>query len=122
MTVESIVKYAIILIVVLTLHRLVSKPLDRWWHWRSLARSYRKFPPHQNVEELAARIERLGDCFLDRASARLAEYGGRSIWEWQLGMDLKELVDIVRSNIPADNYTSNARLGARYVQHTDEPQ
>jgi hypothetical protein len=108
MSLESLLYYGIGLVLLFGLLSRISKPLERWQRWRSFTRSYKRLPPHQNVGELADRLERLGDCFLDRSIAGnlLDPRRDKSTWEWQLGMDLKELVDQVRSHIPHDNYTS----------------
>src|SRR6267143_353572 len=114
MSLESLLYYGIGLVLFFGVLSRISKPLERWQRWRSFARLYKRLPPHQNVGELADRLERLGDCFLDRSIAGnlLDLRHDKSTWEWELGMDLKELVDQVRSHIPPDNYTSQGFLAA----------
>src|SRR5262245_27086424 len=108
MTLESWLYIIVLILVFGGFANWISSPLQRWLSWRSFAHTYKRGPPHQYVGDLADRLERLGDCFLDRSIAGKFDLGfvGKSTWEWQLGMDLKELVDLVRSHIPPDNYTS----------------
>ena len=107
MSLETLLYYGIGLLVLFWLF----KPVERWLAWRLFAHKYKRLPPHQYVCELADRIERLGDCFLDRSIAG-KQLGAKASWEWELGTDLKELVDQVRSHIPPDNYTSQGFLAA----------
>jgi hypothetical protein len=71
-----------------------------------LGRAYRKLPPHRNFIELADNIETLANHLLDRAIG--SNFGGESYlnapntWEWQLGRDLKTLVEYARGYVPSD--------------------
>jgi hypothetical protein len=70
-----------------------------------LGRKYKKLPPHRNFTELAANIERIADYLMDRSLGSFGNEGytkapGR--WEWQLGNDLKMLLEYARGSVPPE--------------------
>lgn len=70
-----------------------------------VGKAFKKLPPHHNFKELADNMERLANLLLDRGCG---DFG--SEWylqapyrvEWQLGQDLKQLVDYARDFVPPD--------------------
>lgn len=67
--------------------------------------AYKKLPPHHNFKELADNVERLADYLLDRSVMRSGFASSTKApdrWEWQLGTDLKMLVQYARDFVPAD--------------------
>ena len=68
-----------------------------------LGRAYRKLPPHRNFAELAANVERVADHLRDKAVANFGKADrAPERWEWQLGSDLKMLVEYARAHVPDD--------------------
>jgi hypothetical protein len=70
-----------------------------------IGRAYKKLPPHHNFAELADNIEQLANDLMDRSLGSFAREGylkapGR--WEWQLGNDLKMLLEYARGSVPSD--------------------
>jgi len=68
-----------------------------------LGRTYRKLPPHRNLNELATNIERLADALLDKSLGSFAGEGylkAPDRWEWRLGNDLKMLAQYARDFAP----------------------
>ena len=70
-----------------------------------MGRAYRKLPPHHNFKELADNIDRLADYLMDSS---LGSFGSKGYlkapdrWEWQLGKDLKMLLEYARGSVPPD--------------------
>ncbi len=70
-----------------------------------MGRFYKRLPPHHNFTELASNIERLADHLLDRATGSFSREGyikAPDRWEWQLGNDLKTLMDYAKDFVPPD--------------------
>jgi hypothetical protein len=122
MAIETLLYYAVISVASLVALGLLSRSIHRWLRWRSFAHIYKRFPPHQNVGHLVDRIERLGDCFLDREARAISLFREVGIpgWEWQLGTDLKELVQIVRDHVPLENYSSYGFLASVAANQREE--
>jgi hypothetical protein len=72
-----------------------------------LGRVYRNLPPHYEVKQLGDNIETIADYFLTRGS-RNAMSSGPVPWEWHLGMDLKKVVDLLRTFVDDDIYTTTS--------------
>ena len=70
-----------------------------------LGRAYKRLPPHHNFAELADNVERLANHLMDRSLGSFAREGylkAHDRWEWQLGTDLKLLLEYARGFVPAD--------------------
>ena len=70
-----------------------------------IGRAYKKLPPHHNFAELADNIEQLANDLMDRSLRSFAREGyskAPSRWEWQLGNDLKMLLEYARGSVPSD--------------------
>jgi hypothetical protein len=70
-----------------------------------IGRAYKKLPPHHNFTELADNIERLANNLIDHSLGSFANEGylkAPERWQWQLGNDLKMLVDYSRDFVPRD--------------------
>lgn len=70
-----------------------------------IGREFRKLPPHRDFAELADNIERIADYLMDRSLGSFIGEGHRkapSRWEWQLGSDLKMLLEYARASVPPD--------------------
>lgn len=67
-----------------------------------IGRAYKKLPPHHNFVELADNIERLADELMNRSLDSFRSEGylqAPSRWQWQLGNDLKMLLDYARGSV-----------------------
>jgi hypothetical protein len=70
-----------------------------------IGRAYKKLPPHHNFTELAKNIEKLADYLLDRGAGSFGSQGHLKApdrWEWQLGNDLKMLIEYAKDFVPPD--------------------
>jgi hypothetical protein len=70
-----------------------------------ISRTYKKLPPHHNFAELADNIEQLANDLMDRSLGSFAREGylkAPNRWEWQLGNDLKMLLEYARDSVPPD--------------------
>jgi hypothetical protein len=70
-----------------------------------IGRAYKKSPPHHNFAELADNIEQLANELMDRSLGSFAREGyleARHRWQWQLGNDLKMLLEYARGSVTPD--------------------
>jgi hypothetical protein len=70
-----------------------------------LGREYKKLPPHHDFKELTDNVERLADYLMDRSLGSFVSEGylkAPDRWEWQLGNDLKLLLEYTRGHVPPD--------------------
>ena len=70
-----------------------------------IGRAYKKLPPHHNFTELANNIEQLANALMDQSLGSFAREGylkAPGKWQWQLGNDLKMLVEYARGSVPDD--------------------
>jgi hypothetical protein len=70
-----------------------------------LGRAYKKLPLHRDFTELAANVEQLADYLMDRSLGGFANEGylkAPDRWDWQLGNDLKMLLEFARDFVPPD--------------------
>lgn len=68
-----------------------------------IGRAYKKLPPHHNFAELADNIERLADELMNRSLSSFTSEGYLQVpsrWQWQLGNDLKMLLEYARGSVP----------------------
>lgn len=70
-----------------------------------IGRAYKKLPPHRSFTELAANVEMLANYLLDVGAGNFANEGylkAHERWQWQLGNDLKLLLEYARGFVPPD--------------------
>jgi hypothetical protein len=70
-----------------------------------IGRAHRNLPPHHNFKELADNMERLADYLMDRSLGNFVAEGYMKAperWQWQLGKDLKMLLQYARDFVPPD--------------------
>jgi hypothetical protein len=70
-----------------------------------IGRAYKKLPPHHNFAELANNIEQLANQLMDSSLGSFTQEGylkAPSRWQWQLGNDLKILLEYARGSVPPD--------------------
>jgi hypothetical protein len=70
-----------------------------------IGRSYKKLPPHHNFTELVNNIEQLANDLMNQSFGSFANEGYLNVpgkWQWQLGNDLKMLLEYARGHVPDD--------------------
>ena len=70
-----------------------------------IGRAYKKLPPHHNYAELADNIEQLANELMNRSLGSFGLEGYLQAprrWQWQLGNDLKMLLEYARGSVPPD--------------------
>jgi hypothetical protein len=70
-----------------------------------IGKAYKKLPPHKNFKELSDNIEKLANNLIDQSLGSFGNEGYLNApgkWQWQLGNDLKMLVDYARDNVSED--------------------
>ena len=70
-----------------------------------LGRAYRKLPSHHDFNELANNVEQIASYLMNRSLGSFASEGylkAPERWEWQLGNDLKLLIEYARGFVPPD--------------------
>lgn len=84
-----------------------------------IGRAYKKLPPHHNFTELAANIESLANYLLDVGAGNFSTEGylrAPERWQWQLGNDLKMLIEYARGSVPPDTDGLHYFSGQGYSQ------
>jgi hypothetical protein len=70
-----------------------------------IGRAYKKLPPHHNFAELADNIEQLANELMNRSLRSFASdsyLDAPRRWQWQLGNDMKMLLEYARGSVPPD--------------------
>ena len=84
-------------------------------------RAYKKLPQHHNFTELANNIEQLANALVDQSLGSFAREGHLKApdkWQWQLGNDLKMLVEYARGSDPDDTDGLHYFSGRGYSKPT----